>query len=218
MLTPLGGNGLHSDPRGHRPDVWDADTGLEPARSLRDMVLELLDGQPLSKILEGGRMSARRAVDLAIPVVRALARAHELSIIHRDLKPDNVFVTRSGQVQVLDFGVAKLCQGAKPPEARRPIAHDDPGELDPLQSKTADGAVVGTLPYVSPEQSGIDTVDHRADLWAMGVLLWQMLADEHPLGTTSPPALWAAVTDLDTPVRSLGAVRPDHPVDHSITS
>src|SRR5262249_27370678 len=132
------------------------------------MVLEYLEGSTLADVIGGKRLTAGRAAELMVPVVRALARAHEFGIVHRDLKPDNLFVTRDGTIKVLDFGTAKLFASAN----EEAPAFDARAAL--LESVPA-----GTLPYMAPEQVFMD-VDQRTDLWAVGVILYEMLAGKHP--------------------------------------
>jgi hypothetical protein len=146
------------------------------------MVLEYVEGTTLAKLIEGRRVPAGRAIGLVVPVVKALARAHADNIVHRDLKPDNIVVTATGTVKVLDFGVAKLFAGPADPNA-----------------------MAGTLPYMSPEQLGSDEVDHRSDLWAIGILLYEMLAGKHPLEPVSHARLLGAAAALDQPMPSIGA-------------
>ncbi|MCG8424960.1 MAG: serine/threonine protein kinase, partial [Proteobacteria bacterium] len=176
------------------------------------MALEYLDGQPLSALLYGRRMSPRRAVELVVPVVRALVRAHELDIIHRDLKPENIFVTRTGSVKVLDFGIAKIFAPDPPAllgsdfedDLRAPSAHID---------ITQPGAILGTMPYMSPEQWGADTVDHKTDLWAVGIMLWRMLTGGHPLDPLSMQRLQAMAFCADEPMPSIESVLCDVPAE-----
>jgi hypothetical protein len=169
------------------------------------LALEYLEGEPLSRLLGGRALPVRRALELMVPVARALARAHELGIVHRDLKPDNVFVTRTGQVKVLDFGIAKLfgeveiVAGADRPDDERPLTHD--------------GAMIGTIPYMAPEQWGQGVIDHRVDLWAFGIMLWEMLAGRHPLAPVSRARMIHAAAELDAPMPSIATVRGDLPGD-----
>ncbi len=150
------------------------------------MVFEFLQGKTLTQLIpEGQPMAAGRAVELMVPVVRALAHAHTQGIVHRDLKPDNVMVTESGHTKVLDFGIAKVLQSdekaqdlmARPRAPKTSLEdEDDTGEL------THHGAMMGTLAYMAPEQWGIGVpIDHRADIWAVGIMLFKMLTGKHPL-------------------------------------
>jgi eukaryotic-like serine/threonine-protein kinase len=125
------------------------------------MVLEYLEGSPLSKLLgKDHGLPPGRAVELVVPVVRALVRAHSHNIVHRDLKPDNIFVTDSGTVKVLDFGIAKLMQGgagdAATPGlmAERAALSRAGASAASMAELTRRGALVGTIPYMSPEQLG----------------------------------------------------------------
>ena len=217
------------------------------------MVLEYLQGGPLSKRLQFGRpIPPAHAVELMLPVVRALVCAHEHNIVHRDLKPDNIVVTDAGTVKVLDFGIAKLLHGASlnnlaesemPAEQRMAavrdhLAHALAGPDDVTQRQRAQatgasapefapavhtrkGALVGTIPYMSPEQWGADTVDHRTDLWAVGIILHQMVAGRHPLAHLRGMGLMITGV-LSEPMPSVRAAAPDIPdelaeiVDHCL--
>ncbi len=177
------------------------------------MVLEYLQGEPLTALMsEGKRIPPGRAVELMVPVVRALIRAHAHEIVHRDLKPDNIFLTESGTVKVLDFGIAKLVQQHQSREkerrgrgglaARIAAAEDGHTEL------TRQGALVGTIPYMSPEQWMGMGVDHRSDVWAVGILLYKMLAGRHPLAPLKGHQLMVTAM-LDQPMPSLREACPD---------
>lgn len=150
------------------------------------MVLEYVEGTPLSRVMEGKRLPIGRAIELIVPVVKALVRAHEANIVHRDLKPDNIIVNQSGTVKVLDFGIAKL------------FADGAPAQADAVRP----GGVVGTLPYMSPEQLGTDEVDHRSDLWAVGIIMYEMLAGRHPLEPLTQGVIFGAAASED-PMPSL---------------
>src|SRR5262245_20309101 len=128
------------------------------------IVAELLEGEELRAQLESGALPARRAIDYALQITQGLAAAHEKGIVHRDLKPENLFVTKDGRVKILDFGLAKL----RPPQ---------PGVVDgdaPTQKRLTDpGVVMGTVGYMSPEQVRGEETDHRADIFAFGVILYE---------------------------------------------
>ena len=188
------------------------------------MVLEYLRGTPLSKLLDSERkMPANRAVELMVPVVRALVRAHEHQIVHRDLKPDNILVSESGTVKVLDFGIAKLVQEPFPLEAVKdelsgknaaPNLAAAELSIPPSLAEDSDpwltqqGMLLGTLPYMSPEQWGADTVDHRTDVWAVGIMLFQMVAGQHPLGSAQGRQLMITGL-LNEPMPGIRTVCPE---------
>jgi WD40 repeat protein/serine/threonine protein kinase len=182
------------------------------------MVLEYLEGRTLRDWMteragaaepaadadrSSGRVSERLALELMIPVVRALACAHQLGIVHRDLKPENIFLTAAGRVVVLDFGIAKRLDArdlsAFDPVAR-PLAH--------ATRLTQDGALLGTLPYMSPEQLRAEDIDARSDLWTVGILLHELVTGAHPLADCSVLEL-LDVGDSDDPMPSVRVRRPD---------
>ncbi|WP_170319388.1 protein kinase domain-containing protein [Polyangium spumosum] len=153
------------------------------------MVLEYLEGRTLREVLSSAARGSSRvlpkglALDIVISVLRALVAAHEGDVVHRDLKPENVMILDAGGVKVLDFGLAR--------------------RGDDLEQSHG-----GTLAYMAPEQWLGEDVDARADLWAVGVLLYELLAGEHPLAPLTREAL-ERVADLDTPMPRLGDVLPE---------
>jgi hypothetical protein len=156
------------------------------------MVLEYLQGHSLTAELTGGRpMGAGRAVELMLPVVRALGCAHAQGIVHRDLKPDNIFVTEGGTIKVLDFGIASAAKDERLPQG-------------------PNATVLGTFSYMSPEQWGVDTIDPRTDLWSVGIVLFKLLSGVHPLEGRRGVEL-AIIADLATPMPSLRTVAPNVP-------
>ena len=130
------------------------------------VVSELLEGETLRARVGDAPLPRRKAIDYATQIARGLAAAHEKGIVHRDLKPDNLFVTRDGRVKILDFGLAKMTE---------PSSVDAETALVPAAPGTDAGTVLGTVGYMSPEQVRGLKVDHRSDIFAFGVVLYEML-------------------------------------------
>ncbi|MCG8421491.1 MAG: protein kinase [Proteobacteria bacterium] len=148
----------------------------------------------------GTGLSTGQAAELMIPVIRALTHAHKHGIVHRDLKPSNIMITESGNIKLLDFGVAKLLDEAEPDIETL----QDPS-LAPALTQT--NAVLGTRMYMSPEQWTRGPVDGRADLWAVGLVLYEIIMGEHILSPLTPAKL-ASVADLGI---AMPSVREEHP-------
>ncbi len=142
------------------------DFGSEGGRTYA--VMELLEGETLRERLREGPLSTRKAVEIAAEVAQGLAAAHERGIVHRDLKPENVFLLNDGRVKILDFGLAK--DNAAPESRSQLLAAPTEGP------GTAPGAVLGTVGYMAPEQVRGLPADARADLFALGVVLYEMLS------------------------------------------
>ena len=179
------------------------------------MVLEYLEGKTLSQVLET-RPSLVAFTEIIVSVLRALERAQEHGIVHRDLKPSNIFVTDRGQVKVLDFGVARIFDpgGDAAEQSFASSAKQPRAEAKESTYVTFSGAtIVGTLPYMSPEQWGADTVDHQSDLWAVGIMFWRALTSVHPAGTMNAEKLRARLKDLETPLPSIGSREPSLPAE-----
>jgi serine/threonine protein kinase len=134
------------------------------------IVSELLAGETLRERLRGEALPQRRVVDYALQIARGLQAAHEKGIVHRDLKPENLFITKDGRVKILDFGLAKL-----KPTPTGPLAGvDTQASTQPLG--TAPGVVMGTVGYMAPEQVRAEEVDQRADIFAFGAILYELLS------------------------------------------
>ena len=161
------------------------------------LTMELVEGRTLAECIPAAGMATERFLDLAIPLADALAAAHERGIVHRDLKPTNVMVTGEGRVKVLDFGLAKL------------LALSGEGETAATLDQTQDGALLGTLPYMSPEQLAGRPADARSDLFSLGVVLYEMVGGRHPFHRPTAAALILAVMH-ETPT-SLAAFAPGLP-------
>jgi WD40 repeat protein/serine/threonine protein kinase len=180
------------------------------------MVLEHVKGRTLSQWLEAranavssgalARVPPVRAAELMIPVVRALIRAHEAGLVHRDLKPSNIMLGDNGNVKVLDFGIAKLLRdAAQPKEVQAPIAAVEVRRLELLREapETEEGVILGTRAYMAPEQWYGDKVDTRADIWAVGIMLYRIVAGKHPLEAITRENLGLAVGKMDVPMPSI---------------
>jgi TolB-like protein/Tfp pilus assembly protein PilF len=174
---------------------------VEQADGVHFLTMQLVDGQPLDQLIPEGGMPVERILETATALAEALAAAHDKGIVHRDLKPANVMVMLDGRVKVLDFGLAKV--------------RDAVGEPGPTISHelTQRGAVMGTVPYMSPEQVSGRAVDQRTDIFSLGVMLYQMATGQRPFrGDTgaelsaailrdAPPALEEARSDLPEGLR-----------------
>ena len=141
------------------------DTGQENGSPY--LVSELLEGETLREILDGGALPQRKAIDYGVQMAQGLAAAHEKGIVHRDLKPENIFVSKDGRVKILDFGLAKLAQSG-------PVSDS----VTLTHSHTAAGVVLGTASYMAPEQVRGGGVDARTDIFAFGAVLYEMLSGQ----------------------------------------
>jgi TolB-like protein/Flp pilus assembly protein TadD len=171
------------------------------------LAMELVEGQTLDKRLSADGMPLDALLDAAIPLVDALAAAHEREIVHRDLKPANVMLTEDGKVKVLDFGLAKLgaTGGETAVDALPPAAPTATATL----LETREGVVMGTMPYMSPEQISGKPVGAASDLFSVGVLLYEMATGRRPFsGATSPELMSGILKDVPAPVSE---IRPGLP-------
>jgi serine/threonine-protein kinase len=147
--------------------------GVEEAQGSTFLVLEFVDGQSLSDLLQSGPLPVPEALALARQVADALAAAHERGIIHRDFKPANVMVTPEGQAKVLDFGLGKSLDGEG---SQAGSASGAAGNSPTMTTAgTQAGMILGTAGYMSPEQAKGRPTDRRADVWAFGCVLFEML-------------------------------------------
>ena len=153
------------------------------------IAMEHVEGTTLRRRLAEDPPALRGSLDIAVQVASALAAAHAAGIVHRDIKPENVIVRPDGLVKVLDFGLAKL------------VAASDVVEQHATKTsfRTTEGAVVGTIAYMSPEQARGQTVDARTDVWALGCMLYEMAARQSPFAGASSSDVLAAILDREPP-------------------
>src|SRR5436190_6269867 len=171
---------------------------VEEAENERFLTMEYVEGQTLDELVPSEGLETREVLRLGVQLADAVAAAHQRGITHRDLKPSNVMVTVEGRVKVLDFGLAKLLD-------------DDSTQLHGLapDNLTREGSIVGTLAYMSPERLQGKVADARADVFALGVLLYEMATGARPFnGGNSAELISAVLRDQPPPLRRL---KPDLP-------
>jgi serine/threonine-protein kinase len=154
------------------------------------IAMALYEGETLKKKIERGPLDIDEAVEIAMQVARGLGRAHEAGIVHRDIKPANIIITKDGVAKILDFGLAKLAGQTKLTKA---------------------GSMLGTVAYMSPEQARGDAVDHRTDIWSLGVVLHEMLTGTRPFTSEYDQAVVYSI--LNEEPDSLKSLRPEIPIE-----
>src|SRR5437762_1133870 len=152
---------------------------------------ELIEGETLRQRLAPGSMELSEAIDVAIQVASALAAAHEAGIVHRDINPRNIMLRPDGYVKVLDFGIAKLAEQEAPATMRKDEAL--------LLVETNQGSILGTIPYMSPEQTCADPVDKRTDIWSLGVVLYEMVTGHQPFVGETPRQVMSSILEKEPP-------------------
>ncbi len=175
------------------------------ADGIHFIATEFIPGISLSQALEGSRFSLKYALDYAIQIVSAMAAAHSIGVIHRDLKPDNIMLREDGLIKVLDFGLAKFL--IDPPA----INSSQPFSKFAFRTTSQAGLVMGTMRYMSPEQTRGQVVDDRSDIFSFGIVLFQMLSGDHPFRADSDCEVMAAI--LDRAPRPLADCQVSVPTD-----
>src|SRR5262245_47374565 len=154
------------------------------------IVMEYVEGRTLKEI--AGEGSIEKAIDIIMQIADALAQAHERGIVHRDVKPSNVIVTAQNRAKVLDFGVAKF--------EVPPLEDSETASLFSTEIvKTTPGMVIGTFAYMSPEQALARDVDHRSDIFSLGVLSYELIAGQPPFTGSSSLGVVDAILHTDPP-------------------
>ena len=178
--------------------------GVEEHQGRRYLVLEYVDGETLAERLDRGPLAVDEALEVCTQISRGVEAAHEAGIIHRDLKPGNVKLTPDGKVKVLDFGLAKETEEGSSSSidlTRSPT-------ITAAQSPTAAGVILGTAPYMSPEQARGRPVDRRTDIWSFGVMLYECLTGASPfVGETVSDSI-AAILQAEVDFDRLPAATP----------
>jgi Tol biopolymer transport system component len=161
------------------------------------LVMELLEGETLRERLKRGPLGVRKSIEVGLQIAHALSAAHERGIVHRDLKPENVFITNDGHTKLLDFGLAKATPAATTAKASSLMSDITMQTVQTLQ--TQPGMVMGTAPYMAPEQVRGETVDHRADIFSFGAVLYEMLSGQQAFCGATAVEVMTAVLKSDPP-------------------
>src|SRR5579862_2394981 len=161
---------------------------VEECQGVHFLTMELVEGQPLDGVIPKDGFPVERILDMSLALAEALAAAHDKGLVHRDLKPANIMVTHDGHVKVLDFGLAKDVRTAAPTEATLTSA-----------GQTQMGVVIGTPPYMSPEQISGRAVDYRSDIFSLGIILHEMTTGRRPFQGSTSGELAASILRDDSP-------------------
>jgi len=169
---------------------------VEDEDGVRFLTMELVEGPTLSSLVVAGGLPLSRVLDLSIPLADALVAAHERGVIHRDLKPGNVMVARDGRVKMLDFGLATEARGSANPQGATVTAET--------------GAMFGTIPYMAPEQLRGEPADARTDLFALGMIVYELVAGRRPFANGATAEVMSSILrDKPEPLADLRSDVPD---------
>jgi serine/threonine protein kinase len=172
---------------------------VEEAEGIHFYTMQLVKGKTLTELIPKRGLPLNKFFETAIPLTDAVSAAHGKGIIHRDLKPDNLMLSDEGRLKILDFGLAKL---------KQEFAQEGISEL-PTQSPTQEGRILGTVAYMSPEQAEGKSIDHRSDIFSMGIILYEMATGERPFkGETTVSILSSIVKDKPTSATEINPALP----------
>ena len=171
--------------------------GIEEAGQTKALVLQLIEGPTLAERIAQGPIPVEDALKIALQMAEGLEAAHEKGVIHRDLKPANIKITPEGQVKILDFGLAKALEGETPPDTKL--------SQSPTLTAAATqaGVILGTAAYMSPEQARGEATDKKADVWAFGCVMFEMLTRRATFGGKTVSDVLAGVLRIDPEWKNL---------------
>ncbi len=177
--------------------------GLEEDGDHRFLILEFVDGDTLAERLQCGPLPMDEALEICTQLAAGLAAAHEAGIVHRDLKPANVKITPDGRIKLLDFGLARRAESAATTQPE-----DATLNLPASDQATTPGTLLGTVPYMSPEQARGEMVDKRTDIWSWAVIVLECLTGANPFSGPTPSDTLAAILATEIDLTALPASTP----------
>jgi serine/threonine protein kinase/Tfp pilus assembly protein PilF len=174
---------------------------IEEADGIRFLTMELVDGQTLIELIPSNGLDVETFLRYSAAIAEALSAAHEKGIIHRDLKPGNIMVSSEGRIKILDFGLAKLMRDDSDPNSSHMETH----------AQTEAGIILGTMPYMSPEQIQGKRLDHRSDIFSLGIIFYEMITGRRPFrGNNSADLISSILRDTPDPIADLKPGTPEH--------
>lgn len=180
---------------------------IEQADGRYFIATEFVEGETLRQRMKNGRLKLNEALEIAVQIAGALSKAHQIGIVHRDIKPENIMLDAEGRVKVLDFGLAKYTQPLDP--------YDTAGSITE-NAYTVPGMLMGTTAYMSPEQARGLAVDARADIWSLGVVLYEVVAGHLPFNGQTAIDVLAAILEHEPESFAVQKFDPPHELQRII--